>query len=441
MIPHRAPLLDLDPYQVTGANWLATKDQALLADFMGIGKSAEAVRACDLVNAKKILVICPGNARVNWQREFQRFSPMDRSCCAVMPGEKISNADVLILSYEMATTAADDLKTKHFDVLILDEAHYLKERGAKRTKVIYGVRKNIPGIIASADRTWRLTGTPAPNNVSELYTHFRSAGLATEPYWDWVFRYCTGFDSNWGYKITGHKNETELRARLESFMLRRMEGTDLPPLCFETVAVEQSDQLLKSFLRDESATIAAEDEELKRALVKSGDNTLKVLESTFASYSTLRRYTALAKLPAIAEVLEQNFEDGMDKIVLFGVHVDAIEWLAEKLKKFSPVTLYGKTPANKKQAAVDRFQDDKNCRCLIGNIQAAGVAITLTSGCEVGFFEKSWVPGDIVQALKRCHRRGQTRGVRVRSFILYDSSDELVDEALMRKVKELAKIL
>ena len=69
------------------------------------------------------------------------------------------------------------------------------------------------------------------------------------------------------------------------------------------------------------------------------------------------------------------------------------------------------------------------------------MAITLTAGCEVGFMEKSWVPGDIVQALKRCHRRGQTRGVRVRSFTLYDSSDELVDEALMRKVKELAKIL
>jgi SNF2 family DNA or RNA helicase len=78
---------------------------------------------------------------------------------------------------------------------------------------------------------------------------------------------------------------------------------------------------------------------------------------------------------------------------------------------------------------------------LIGNIQTAGIAITLTAGCEVGFAEKVWVPGDIVQALKRCHRRGQTRGVRVRSFTLYDSSDEAVDEALMRKVKELAKIL
>jgi SWI/SNF-related matrix-associated actin-dependent regulator 1 of chromatin subfamily A len=131
----------------------------------------------------------------------------------------------------------------------------------------------------------------------------------------------------------------------------------------------------------------------------------------------------------------------MDKIVLFGVHIEAIEWMAEKLKKFFPVTLYGKTPANKKQAVVDQFQNDKDCRLLIGNIQAAGVAITLTAGCEVGFMEKSWVPGDIVQALKRCHRRGQTRGVRVRSFTLYDSSDELVDEALMRKVKELAKIL
>lgn len=442
MIPYRAPLLDLDLYQITGSNWLAPKAQALLADFMGIGKSAEAVRACDLVLAKSILVICPGNARVNWQREFQRFSPMDRSCCAVMPGTKsLPSADVLILSYEMATTMADELKQRRYDVLILDEAHYLKERTAKRTKAVYGARSNAPGIIASADRVWRLTGTPAPSHAGELYTHFRSAGLATEPYWDWVFRYCTGFDSNFGFKITGHKNETELRARLEPFMLRRMEGTELPPIYFETVAVERSDELLASYLCEQSAVIAAGDEELKRVLSQPGDNALKVLESTAANYSVLRKFTVLAKLPAIAEILEQNFESGMDKMVLFAVHVDAVEWLAHRLKKFNPVTLYGKTPANKKQFVVDTFQNDPQCRLLIGNIHAAGIAITLTAGCEVGFAEKVWVPGDIVQALKRCHRRGQTRGVRVRSFTLYDSSDEIVDEALMRKTKELLKIL
>ena len=436
---YHAPLLELDPHQVLGAAWLASKTQALCSDFMGIGKSAEAVRACDLVNARTILVICPGNARVNWRREFERFSPMDRSCCVVMPGKRINpSADIWILSYEMATTMADELKRRQHDVLILDEAHYLKERMAKRTKTIYGARRDVPGIIASAIRCWRLTGTPAPSHAGELFTHFKSAGLATEPYYDWVFRYCTGFDSNYGFKITGHKNEAELRARLEPFMLRRMEGTDLPPLCFETVSVERSDELLKKFISKDAAT---EDEQLRAALSKPSANALATLESTASSYSTLRRFTVLAKLPAIAEILEQNFDSGMDKIVLFGVHIEAIEWMAGKLKKFFPVMLYGKTPANKKQAVVDQFQNDPHCRLLIGNIQAAGVAITLTAGCEVGFMEKSWVPGDIVQALKRCHRRGQTRGVRVRSFTLYDSSDELVDEALMRKVKELAKIL
>jgi SWI/SNF-related matrix-associated actin-dependent regulator 1 of chromatin subfamily A len=220
-----------------------------------------------------------------------------------------------------------------------------------------------------------------------------------------------------------------------------MEGIELPPLVFETVAVEQSDILLKSFLPSENEAIAREDEELKRILSKPTDSALKVLESTANSHSTLRKYTVLAKLPAIAEILEQNFEAGMDKMVLFAVHVDAVEWLANRLRKYSPVTLYGKTAANKKQAVADTFQDDPHCRLLIGNIQAAGIAITLTAGCEVGFAEKVWVPGEIVQALKRCHRRGQTRPVRVRSFTLYDSSDEAVDEALMRKVKELAKIL
>lgn len=440
MIPYRAPLLDLDPYQIAGAAWLASKDQALLGDFMGVGKSAQAVRACDLVGARTILVICPGNARVNWKREFEKFSPFDRPCHVVMPGGKPNfDASVLILSYEMATSFAEELKQHQYDVLVIDEAHYLKERSARRTKAIYGARRDVPGIIASAKRTWRLTGTPAPSHAGELYTHLKSAGLAVEPYYDFLFRYCRGFDSNFGFKVTGHQNEAELRGRLEPFMLRRTEGVELPPLSFETVAVERSPELLKTYF-SEAQDIAESDAELRRALAKPGDDALKILESTTTSYSTLRRYTVAAKLPAIAEIVEQDLTAGMDKIVLFGVHTLAIEWMAGKLKKFGPVMLYGKTPANKKQDVVDRFQNDKDCRVLIGNIQAAGIAITLTAGCEVGFLEKVWVPGEIVQALKRCHRRGQARSVRVRSFTLYDSSDEAVDGALMRKVKELAKI-
>jgi len=350
MTPYRLPLLDLDPYQIEGAAWLSTKTQALLADYMGIGKSAEAVRACDLIQAQKILVICPGNARVNWLREFQKFSPLDRSCCVVMPGEAPRfDAGILVMSYEMATAAADEMKQHHYDVLILDEAHYIKSRGARRTKAIYGARSNVPGIAAQADRVWRLTGTPAPNNASELYTHLKSAGLITESFWDFTFKFTTGFESTYGYKITGHKNEAELRTRLAPFMLRRMEGADLPPLCFETVAVERSDELLKSFLQQEQQSVAAADEELRKALTSQNTNTLSFLESTAGSYSTLRRYTALAKLPAIAEILEQNFESGTDKIVLFGIHTYAIEWLGDKLKKFNPVILYGKTPGNKKQ--------------------------------------------------------------------------------------------
>jgi SNF2 family DNA or RNA helicase len=220
-------------------------------------------------------------------------------------------------------------------------------------------------------------------------------------------------------------------------MLRRTNGVELPPLVFETIPVDASKELLEPMEAEQAQT---QDAELRAALAQNPKNPLSFLESNLGSYSALRRYTALAKLPAIAEIMEQDLNAGMDKIVLFGIHVVAVEWLAERLKKFHPILLYGKTPANKKQQVVDKFQCDPNCRILLGNIHAAGIAVTLTSGCEVGFIEKSWVPGDNAQALKRCHRRGQTRTVRVRSFVLYGSADEQVDEALDRKIRELAKI-
>lgn len=444
------------PYQTVGGAFLAQHDQALLADEMGLGKSCQAVLGCDLVGARRILIICPGVGRINWTREFARFSPFDRECKVIMTGKDPVQATgpvVIIISFDLVAAHATTLaRGEPFDVLVIDEAHYLKERSARRTKLIYGAT----GLFKSCLRVWRLTGTPAPNDFSELFTHLKSAGIVTDSYWDFVFRYCTGFNSGFGFKITGSKNVDELKGLLDRFMLRRKKKdvmAELPPLTFQEVVVDKSMVDLDPYFVDQTRgkttgeffeTLKVADQTLRNALkaVATAGGRVDVLTAlNGGSMITLRRFIGLAKLPKILEILTEELKTkAVEKIVLFAVHKDVIEGARVALQAFGPVTLYGGTPQAKRQANIDRFQNDPKCRVFIGNVEAAGTTITLTKAHEVGFLEMDWTPARNAQAAMRCHRIGQENPVRVRAFSLAGSVDEEVMKTLLRKTRELSKI-
>jgi len=459
-----AELLEPFPYQHVGAAYLAGKTQALLADEMGLGKSCQAILAADMIGATDILVFCPANVRINWSREFERFSPMDHQCKVLLTGKDVVPAvGVVICSYDLAVNPKIlvQLKRRRWCVMVLDEVQLLKSRSAQRTKAIYGHNIKSPGLAACTDRIWRLTGTPAPNDASELYTHLKSAGIVTDQYWDFVYRYCTGFDSDYGFRITGHKNTDELKQLLSRFMLRRKKDDvmqELPPITYQEVTVERSqvdlDTLFFEQMRGKTKTeffneLKAADTVLRAALetIRGGNektpavDKLKVLESMAKSLVTLRRYIGMAKLPAVCDILaEELAADSTLKIVVFAVHRDVIEGARLKLAKYGAVTLYGGTDPKKKALNVDKFMNDAKCRVFIGNVQAAGVGITLTSSCEVAFLEADWVPASNAQAAMRCHRIGQAKPVRVRYFSCEGSVDEQIQKTLLRKSRELTKL-
>ena len=139
-------------------------------------------------------------------------------------------------------------------------------------------------------------------------------------------------------------------------------------------------------------------------------------------------------------MVNDMIEGGVDKIVLFCVHKDVINSLERELKHHHAVTLYGGTPAAKRQNRVTRFQNDKACKVFIGQVQAAGTAITLTASHHVLFVESSWVPAENAQASMRCHRIGQTKPVNVQFVSIANSIDQRIQRALMRKTKDLADL-
>jgi len=221
----------LYPYQSDGRDFLAERESGLLADEMGLGKSAQAIAAADQVGAKSILVICPASARINWERELARWLLDPKA------------VEIKVVSYDKARgSEREGLMIRGWDVLILDEVHFLKSWKAKRTRTIYGALcDGEDGLVSQAKYIWALSGTPAPNNVTELWPMMRAlfpeslVGDKPEPMslWDFTSRYTTGYQTKYGYRVTGGRNLEELKERLAPHMLRRKTEEvlpDLPPI-------------------------------------------------------------------------------------------------------------------------------------------------------------------------------------------------------------------
>jgi SNF2 family DNA or RNA helicase len=448
-------LAELEPYQLEGAAFLASRKDAFLADEPGVGKSAQAVRACDLVGARNILVLVPASVRVNWLREFEKFSPLDRAGVSLMDGKAHPGPDgVTVCSYDLLANKKlrQSLAVRQWDVLILDEAHLLKTRTSGRTKAVYGRRcDSVNGLAERAAFRWRLSGTPAPNHVDELWTHLRSAGVWPDNYHNYVATFCTGFTSDFGFRITGTKNAQRLKTLLTDFMLRRKKADvipTLPPIEFEHRELEPSivdDEMhFQEFglnpRNEVHRELAAQNALLAPLRQRDGDAVLDALRQMATSAGTLRKYIGLSKVPAYLDVVRPELrERRYEKILIGAWHTDVLQWLQRELKEFGAILLYGGTPADKRQHMLDKFRGNRTCRVLLCQVKV-GIGFNATAAYRVDILEPSWVPAENKQFIDRVHRKGQDGAVTARFFGCGRSVDADITRALANKARELAKV-
>jgi len=426
--------MKLFDYQKAGVAHLVQHNHALLADEMGLGKTIQAIVAAKEVGCKKLCVICPAIARGMWHRELKTWG---------YEGKVIVESYSRIARNKAAQQKISDMKP---DVLILDEAHYLKNRGAKRTTVIYGHHACGSGLVAAANRVWLLTGTPAPNNASELWTHFKALWPQLIPsrvhiaqnYWEFITTWCFIRRGTYGVEIYGNRNPTGLRNLLANVMLRRRAEavlTDLPPIHITTHLIDplDSDSDYQKYLK------SPEYEDISDIIEKAIDEDAPWPD--IEHLATLRRLTGIAKAGAVAELVAEELEAGAyNKIVLFAIHRAALDDLESGLEEYECVRIDGSTTPVARQVAIDTFQKDENCRVFIGQLNACGTAITLTAAHHAALVECSWTPADNWQASKRCHRIGQTRPVFVRIFALANSIDDAVSSILAHKTRMLNQL-
>ena len=410
------------PYQKAGISYAMQRSSTLIGDEMGLGKTIQAIGVINATAPKTVLVVCPASLKINWKNEMTKGLVAERDIQIVNGGgEQIpAEPDVVIINYDVLSKHQDAINARTWDLVIMDEAHYIKNPKAKRTGVAVGIKAN---------RKVVLTGTPITNRPIELQPIAGYLDPVTfGNFFKFGRKYAGAYKDRFGWNFDGASNLDELQRLLrQSFMIRRKKDEvlkELPAKVRQIIVLhnnEYSDEMKKEF------------ETMAEAVVETSSQDID-----FEQMSGVRHETALAKVADVVSHLESIDH----QVVVMAHHKDVVEGIKEGLEAAgkSVVTLTGDCSQAHRQNSVDTFQAG-NADVFIGTIGAAGVGITLTSASHVVFAELDWVPGNVSQAEDRCHRIGQENSVLVQHLVVDGSIDARLAEVLVSKQKVLDKAL
>lgn len=474
------------PYQKGGIAYAMSHPNTLIADEMGLGKTIQSLGVINVSpDIKTVLCVVPASLRLNWERESLKWLTRTFEIFVV---EKIKDvipdtATMVIVNYELirgkriddpngalapngkvlkilqSSDVHSQLMKRNWDVLIVDECHRLKEIKSLQSIAVLGspgnAKKGQPparGLKDQAARNLFLTGTPFLNRPKEIQPILSVlAPVEFGNFFKFARRYCNAHkDSRGHWDFDGATNLEELQERLRAtLMVRRLKKDvlkELPPkrrqiimlpvdkaskaVAAEATAWKMHEARLEALRNEADFAHASGDKAAYNAAVEALRAAARI---GFEEIARERKNVALAKLPMVIDHIEDAFEQGIEKIVVFGHHHDVCNGIATHFGA-AAVLLTGEVTSNKeRQAAVDRFQTDPTVKVFVGSIGAAGVGHTLTAASTVIFAELDWVPANMSQAEDRCHRIGQFNQVLIQHLVLNGSLDARMATLLVEK--------
>jgi len=457
------------PFQKAGIAYALTRPNVLIGDEMGLGKTIQAI---GIINAnldlKKILIVCPASLKINWFKELDKWL-VNKYCISIVTAKdgwcvsEYNQPTIMIINYDILTKFHDQVHGEEWDLLIADECHKMKNPNTIRTKEIVGSYvkvdgqqyKQIVGRIRAKNNVF-LTGTPLLNRPAELWpvANYLAPIAFKSRYW-YHKVYCAAAFNGYGYDTKGASNLESLQEKLRTtFMIRRLKKdvlTELPAKQRQVIEIPANGNL--RVVAEERAAFDVRREEieaLKAAveIAKTSENSedyakavgaLKAaIRVAFTEMAAVRHRVALAKAPLVIDFLKDATES--HKVICFAHHKDVIKMIADAFGD-SCAVLTGDTSAEKRDAAVTRFQEDPNCLLFIGSIQAAGMGLTLTAASHVVFAELDWVPANMTQAEDRAHRIGQLNNVLVQHLVLEGSIDAEMAHKIVEKQNVIDRVL
>lgn len=434
-------------YQREGIAYGLEHRRIIIGDEPGLGKTLQSIGIVDTANAYPCLVICPSSLKINWQREFDKFT--DKKALVLDNANRTTWPYLLSMKmYHTAIVNYESLRKyfvwdiragkqfrlkdvvfsphiKMFRSVIIDESHRVKDPSAQQTIFTKGL---------SYGKDWvlLLSGTPVVNRPDDLVSQLSIMGRLGE------FGGATRFRANYCTDPKDRDSEPLVPLSVLSdqlygtCMIRREKAKVLPQLPDKTrvdLYVDISNrqeyglaqQDLAAYLRQYTACT---DMDIRR----------KMRMEALVRFMTLRSLATHGKVAQAVDFIKTFLESGKKLIVFCSLH-DVVD---ELLLAFpGAVTVTGRDSAATKQASVDAFQNNPNVQLIICSIKAAGVGLTLTASSNVAFIELAWTYADCCQCEDRAHRIGQKDNVTCYYLLGRGTIDQTI-YALIHKKKAVA---
>jgi SNF2 family DNA or RNA helicase len=401
-------------YQVEGIAFLMPRHSALLADEMGLGKTAQTIVALRLLFhaglVRNCLLICPKPLVNNWSRELRSWAedlPFE-----VITGDTqtrraswlVSNCPLKLVNYEILTRDADLLADDRlrFDIVVLDEAQRIKNRGSKTAEVVCGIKRG---------RSWALTGTPIENKPEDLVNIFAFVDPDRIP------------PDTPPKRLPHFTSECVLRRVKEEVM------KDMPPKIIRDAVLELT-----------PAQRAAYDLAEKDGVIQLNalGDTITV-QHVFELVMRLKQICNFDPLTGQSAKLEQLLADMQEvaesgrKAIVFSQWVEPLAFLAEALAPFGVLQFHGRVPTSQRQGVLDQFKSDPTKHVILMTYGTGSVGLNLQFTNYVFLFDRWWNPAVEDQAINRAHRIGQKSQVVVTRFISQETIEGRIAEVLERK--------
>jgi SWI/SNF-related matrix-associated actin-dependent regulator 1 of chromatin subfamily A len=423
--------LGLMPFQIDGVKFLEQRNgTGIIGDEMGLGKTVQTLGYMFLhPELFPIIIVCPASLKLNWAKEAEEWLDIKRSQIHIFDGKKSHPLrqlkKVYIINYDILEGWKSVISSLGAGLIIGDEIHYIANKSAKRTKAFLDVCKRISSKIL-------LSGTPIKNYPKEFFVSLNLVAPTVFPNeWRYRNRYCGPSHNGFGWTYTGATNMEELHDLITPYMIRREKKDvlkDLPDKTVSMVPMECDKLALKNYNQAYADFIDwVKDVEEKTSLDKK------------AHVEYLKQLAYIVKRNSVLKWISDFVSTGQ-KIVIFSYHRKALDDLERMFSSIS-VRVDGSVKSVDRQRAVDEFQNNPDIKIFNGQINAAGVGLTLTAASSVAFTEFTWIPGDMAQAADRVHRITQKNAVNVYYLFAPNTVEENILTILQEKTKNIGKIL
>ncbi|GAO42392.1 DEAD/DEAH box helicase [Flavihumibacter petaseus] len=439
---HLLPILR--PYQSFGFQWLNYLSEVnwggILADDMGLGKTVQALSFLqhyrDTHGGLKALVVCPTTLMFNWENEIRKFTPAltyhihhggERTRSKTLLDEK----NVIITTYGTLRSDIKLLVDLEFDAVVLDESQAIKNPASKVTKAASLLR---------AKHRLCMSGTPLQNNTFDIYAqmNFLNPGMLGSMEF---FRQEFAIPID---KFGEQDRKEHLRKILFPFILRRTKeqvAKDLPEKTETILWCEMEDEQRKIYdayrndFRDKIlGTIESQGVQKSQLTILQGLMKLRQICDSPAILNEQEKFENHSiKLEELGREITENISN--HKALVFSQFLGMLGLIRTKLKELGVDYEYfdGSTTAIDREKAIQRFQNDENCRVFLISLKAGGVGLNLTAADYVYIVDPWWNPAVEQQAIDRTHRIGQTKSIFAYRMICKDTIEDKILQLQERK--------